>query len=151
MLDLIGNHIVGFLITWIICLLMLKYVSESRLNFEVVQAIDVNTNANEIYKLNFPETPVSSSGIEVLSLCVRKHAISVADPGFLKRGFKCRKEGFVCLISHKFLEIPHENEIIWVQRGVRMNLLNPSESSTEFGFPTRSDTSLYSLRSRLEP
>ena len=45
-----------------------------------------------------------------------------ADPGFLKRWFKCRKGGFVCLISHKFLEIPHQNGIIWVQRGVRTNL-----------------------------
>ena len=64
-LDLFRNHIVGFLVTWLICLLMLKYISESSLNFKVVQAIDVNTNANEIYKLNFPETPISSSGIEV--------------------------------------------------------------------------------------
>ena len=36
--------------------------------------------------------------------------LSGADPGFLNRGFKCRKRGFVCLISH-------ENEIIWVQIG----------------------------------
>ena len=27
--------------------------------------------------------------------------IAGADPGFLKRGFKCRKGGFVCRISHK--------------------------------------------------
>ena len=44
---------------------MLRLISESGLNFKVVQAIDVNTNANEIYRSNFPETPVSSSGIEV--------------------------------------------------------------------------------------
>ena len=49
-----------------------------------------------------------------------------ADSRFLKRGFKCRKGGLVCLISHKFLEIPHEHEIIWVQRGF--------ESATEWQF-----------------
>ena len=33
--------------------------------------------------------------------------------------------GDVCLISHKSLKIPHENEIIWLQRGVGVNPLNP--------------------------
>ena len=40
------------------------------------------------------------------------------NPGFLKMGFKLRKVGFVCLISYKFLEIFHENEIILLQREV---------------------------------
>ena len=36
-------------------------------------------------------------------------ADSEADPGFLKRGFKCRKGGFVCLILHKiFFKLPME-------------------------------------------
>ena len=30
----------------------------------------------------------------------------------------------------KFREIPHENEIIWLHRGVRANPLNPSKSAT---------------------
>ena len=32
---------------------------------------------------------------------IRCSNISVADPGFLKRGFRCRNGGFVCLTSHK--------------------------------------------------
>ena len=40
-------------------------ISESELGFDVVQAIDVNTNANKIYKFNFPDTIVSARGIEV--------------------------------------------------------------------------------------
>ena len=44
-----------------------------------------------------------------------KSADPGANQGFLKRAFKCRKGGFVCLIDTKFLEIPHENKIIWLQ------------------------------------
>ena len=34
-------------------------------------------------------------------MCALGFAYAGADPGFQKRGFKCRKGGFVCLILHK--------------------------------------------------
>ncbi|XP_052801205.1 tRNA (cytosine(38)-C(5))-methyltransferase-like isoform X2 [Mya arenaria] len=39
----------------------------SGLNFHVIQAMDVNTNANEVYKHNFPDTKINSSSIEALT------------------------------------------------------------------------------------
>ena len=50
---------------------------------------------------------------------------SGADPGFLKRGFKCRKGGSFALFQPKCFEIPHENGRIRLKRGVRANPLNP--------------------------
>ena len=42
-----------------------------------------------------------------------------ADPGFHKRGLKKFEKRGVRLLNftQKSLEIPHENEIIWIQRG----------------------------------
>ena len=57
--------------------------------------------------------------------------IAGADPEFLEGGFKSTKGGSFStfyLISYKF---PHdENEIIWSQRGVRVNPRTPSKSAT---------------------
>lgn len=44
------------------------FLSESSVPAEVVAAVDVNTTANEIYKHNFPTTPLLPKTIEV-SLC----------------------------------------------------------------------------------
>ena len=52
-----------------------------------------------------------------------------ADPGFLARGFKCRKGGSFSLFHTKTLDIHHENVIIWVQRGVSSEPLEPSLNS----------------------
>ena len=48
-----------------------------------------------------------------------------ADPGFLKWGFKCRKGGSFANFHTKSLEIPHDNEIIWVLRGGSNEPLEP--------------------------
>ena len=40
--------------------------------------------------------------------------MSGVDPGFLERGFKCRKGGSFSLFYTKTLDIHPENEIIWV-------------------------------------
>ena len=41
---------------------------ESGLQFDVVMAMDVNTNANLVYRHNFPEVDVNASAIEVNQL-----------------------------------------------------------------------------------
>jgi tRNA (cytosine38-C5)-methyltransferase len=38
--------------------------------FTVVAAVDINTTANEVYKHNFPETPILQRNIEVISKLV---------------------------------------------------------------------------------
>ena len=48
-----------------------------------------------------------------------------ADPGFLEGGFKFTKGGSFCWFNPTFQINPHENEIIWPQRGVPANPLNP--------------------------
>ena len=49
----------------------------------------------------------------------------VADPGFLKGGFKFTKGGSFSNFYPYFLKFPHENEVIWFQSGVRVNPPNP--------------------------
>ena len=44
---------------------------------------------------------------------------------FRRGGSNEEKGGLFALFHTKSLEIPHEIEIIWVQRGVRANPLNP--------------------------
>lgn len=51
---------------WIVELVqMCAFLSESSVPAEVVAAVDVNTTANEIYKHNFPNTPLLPKTIEV--------------------------------------------------------------------------------------
>nr|XP_032649858.1 tRNA (cytosine-5-)-methyltransferase-like isoform X2 [Chelonoidis abingdonii] len=58
---------------------MHQALTESCISAEVVAAVDVNTVANEVYKHNFPSTPLWAKTIEVsnghMSLCAL--AISV--------------------------------------------------------------------------
>ena len=48
-----------------------------------------------------------------------------ADPGFLEWGFKVIKGGSFSPFYPIFPKFTHENKIIWFQRGVRANPLNP--------------------------
>lgn len=41
------------------------HLSESGIPYQVVAAIDINTTANEIYRHNFPNTPLWNKTIEV--------------------------------------------------------------------------------------
>ena len=44
----------------------------------------------------------SDSDLEACKVLLKmNYQKSGADPGFLKRWFKCRKGGFICLLSHK--------------------------------------------------
>ena len=43
----------------------------------------------------------------------------MTDPGFFDRGFKLAEGGSICAVRPFFPEIPHENEIIQAQEGVR--------------------------------
>ena len=65
----------------------------------------------------------------LLKLCRHcDHALKISgeDPGFLKGGFKYIERGFVFNILPDFFhKFPHENEIIWSQRGVQANHPNP--------------------------
>lgn len=52
------------------CLINKFYLLESGIQFEVVMAMDINTNANLVYRHNFPATPINASAIEVIFICV---------------------------------------------------------------------------------
>lgn len=53
--------------TWCHNWFLLFFCLESAIPSEVVAAVDVNTTANEIYKHNFPNTPLLPKTIEVSS------------------------------------------------------------------------------------
>ena len=44
-----------------------------------------------------------------------------ADPGILNQGFKLAEGGSICAVWPIFPEIPHENEIVKAEEGVRLN------------------------------
>lgn len=42
------------------------FFSESGINAEIIRAIDINTTANVVYRLNFPETTLEEKNIQGL-------------------------------------------------------------------------------------
>ena len=50
---------------------------------------------------------------------------TVADPEYLKVGFKFTKRGSFSNFHPYFLKFPYENEVIWFQNGVHSNSPNP--------------------------
>ena len=45
--------------------IVLQFIAESGIDYEVVAAVDINNQANNIYRQNFPETPLLQKTIEV--------------------------------------------------------------------------------------
>lgn len=62
---------------------ILFLILESCTSAEVVVAVDVNTLANEVYKHNFPSTPLWAKTIEVSNECLLCSSLAFVDVGCL--------------------------------------------------------------------